>query len=60
MFPTFGLPAELVSENGSAFAGDKFEEFPKNNGIKCTPILLYHPTSSGQLERYMQSAKKCL
>ena len=51
LFATYGLPLQLVSDNGSQFTAVKFQHFLKENGVKhirCTP---YRPSSkSGLLE----------
>ena len=47
MFASYGIPEQLVSDNGPQFVSGCFEEFMKMNGvkhIKCTP---YHPSSNG-------------
>lgn len=33
-FPIFGLPEQIVSDNGSQFVSKEFSIFSKNNGIK--------------------------
>ena len=45
MFATHGLPATLVSDNGSNFTSSEFQEFMKKNGIKHIKVAPYHPTS---------------
>ena len=46
MFASYGIPEQLVSDNGPQFVSGCFEEFMKH--IKCTP---YHPSSNGTVER---------
>ena len=58
MFASYGIPEQLVSDNGPQFVSGCFEEFMKMNGvkhIKCTP---YHPSSNGAVERLVQTFKK--
>ena len=39
-FSNFGLPGEIVSDNGSQFTAQQFQEFCKSNGIKTLAYLL--------------------
>ena len=47
MFVAYGLPHQIVSDNGSQFTSDEFSSFMKANGIKNTRTTPYHPTSNG-------------
>ena len=58
MFATHGLPATLVSDNGSNFTGSEFQEFMKRNGIKNIKAASYHPASNGLAERAMRIFKE--
>ena len=56
-FAVLGLPITIVSDNGSCFTSDEFEQLCKANGItyvKCSP---YHPSSNGLAERAVQTVK---
>jgi len=50
MFATWGLPEEMVSDNGSPFQSAELAEFFKNNGIRHTFSPTYHPSSNGLSE----------
>lgn len=58
MFPTHGLPATLVSDNGSNFSSSEFQEFIKRNGIRHIKVAPYHPASNGLAERPVRIFKE--
>lgn len=57
MFAQFGLPEEVVSDNGPPHTSAEFCMFLKANGIKQTLIPAYHPASNGAAERSVQTVK---
>ena len=56
----YGTPNQLVTDNGPQFISEEFRKCLLTNGIKhiCTPI--YHQSTNGQVERYVQIVKKGL
>ncbi len=52
-FATFGLPLQLVSDNGPQFVAAEISEFFKQNGVKHIRCNLYHPASNGLAERFV-------
>jgi len=60
MFARYGLPRQVVSDNGPQFSAIEFENFLSTNGIKHIPISPYHPSSSGAAERAVQMVKRAL
>ena len=57
IFSHYGLPEQLVSDNGPHFTSQEFAEFMNRNGIKhilCSP---YHSPSNGLAEQFVQTFK---
>ena len=59
-FASFGLPKEIVSDNGPQFTAQDFSDFCRNNGIKHTLIPPYHPATNGAAERAVQVIKQAV
>ena len=51
MFAAYGLPAQLVSDNGPQFTAEQFANFMQVNGIKHIKYAPFHPASNGAVER---------
>ena len=49
-FSCFGLPKQLVSDNGPQFISEKFKDFMKENGINHLRTAAYHQSSNGQAD----------
>ena len=60
LFAKFGLPESVVTDNGTGFVSQEFETFLKNNGIRHTTSVPYHPASNGLAERAVEIVKKGL
>ena len=57
LFARFGLPEEVVSENGPQLGSEEFAHFLKQNGVKFSRVPPYHPASNGAAERSVQTTK---
>ena len=60
MFARFGLPKQLVSDNGPQFTSDEFEQFLVRNGVSHIRSSPYHPSTNGAAERLVQTVKQAL
>ena len=57
IFTRYGLPTQVVSDNGPPFQSFGYEEFLRQNGIQWILVSPYHPASSGLAERFVQTVK---
>ena len=46
----FGVPQEIVTDNGPQLTSHNFQEYCKDSGIKLTFATPRHPQSNGQTE----------
>uniref|UniRef100_A0A8C9TGR2 Gypsy retrotransposon integrase-like protein 1 n=1 Tax=Scleropages formosus TaxID=113540 RepID=A0A8C9TGR2_SCLFO len=60
LFAAYGLPQEVVTDNGPQFTSREFEQFLLLNGVKHTESPAYHPASNGLAERLVQNLKRTL
>ena len=56
-FAAFGLPEQIVLDNGPQFISEEFAAFMRQNHIKHIHSAPYHPASNGLAERFVQSLK---
>jgi transposase InsO family protein len=59
-FERYGIPDEIVSDNGSQFASSEFQKYTTRNNIRHTTLSPIYPQSNGLPERTVQTAKKLL
>ena len=60
IFACHGLPATLVSNNGSPFQSTEFQQFVAANGILHRKVPPYHPSSNGLAENMVKTVKHAL
>jgi hypothetical protein len=60
LFAVWGLPKHLHTDNAQQFCSSEFEQFLKANGIQHTTSAVYHPSSNGQAEHFVQDFKRTL
>ncbi|XP_026726970.1 uncharacterized protein K02A2.6-like [Trichoplusia ni] len=60
MWARFGLPKQLVSDNGPPFFSGEFQQFLNNNGIEHIFSAPYHPASNGAAENAVKICKKSI
>jgi transposase InsO family protein len=60
IFSRNGIPAQIVSDNGSQFSSDEFATLMRRNGIKHFKSAPYHPATNGLTERFSHTFKKSM
>ena len=60
LFAAYGLPLQVVTDNGPQFISDEFAGFMRGNGIRHIKSAPYHPATNGLAERFVQSLKQAL
>ena len=60
LFAAYGLPEQVVTDNGPQFIAEEFATFMRTNGIRHIRTAPYHPSSNGQAERFVQSFKQAI
>jgi transposase InsO family protein len=60
IFSHFGLPTQLISDNGHQLVSEEFCSFMEANGIQHFKSAPYHPAKNGLAERFVQTMKQAL
>ncbi|TRY76177.1 hypothetical protein TCAL_14746 [Tigriopus californicus] len=56
----YGVPEEVVTDQGVQFMSGEFANFLKSSGIKHCPTSPFHPASDGLTERYNRTLMNAL
>ena len=59
-FARYGIPCEVVSDNGPQFSSRKFKQFAESWEFKHTTTSPKHPQANGQVENAIGSTKSVL
>lgn len=59
-FARFGLPLEVVSDQGPPFTSSEFRNFLIRNGIRQSFSPIYHPASNGAAENAVKQCKRAI
>ena len=59
-FCQLGIPVTIVSDNGTCFTSQEFQDFLKLSGIRHVTSAVYRPATNGLAERMVQSFKSAL
>ncbi|CAM8972870.1 unnamed protein product [Rhodiola kirilowii] len=60
IFPRFGVPRSVISDNGSHFKEKHFEALLRKYGVSHKVATPYHPQTSGQVEILNREIKAIL
>ena len=60
LFAAYGLPEQIVTDNGTQFTSEEFQMFMKQNAVKHIHSAPYHPATNGEAERFVQTFKRAL
>jgi transposase InsO family protein len=60
VFPTYGIPQKIVSDNATEFSGLLMERMYKFSGITRKLTTPHNPKANGQVERYFRSMRAML
>ena len=59
-FARYGIPEEVISDNGPQFSSNEFAEFARTYKFRHTTFSPKNPQSNGQAKRTVQTAKGIL
>ena len=56
-FSVFGIPEEIISDNGSQFSAKEYHDFATRYGFRITTSSPHYPRGHGFIERQVQTIK---
>ena len=59
-FARYGIPEQIMSDNGPPFSSEPFREFCRSWGVQCVTSSPGHSQSNGMAESAVKAAKKML
>ena len=59
-FSDFGIPEEIICDNGPQFTSREYQDFAAKYGFKLTTSSPFYPKGHGYIERQIQSIKNLL
>lgn len=60
IFARFGLPLQMVTDNGPPFSSHELRDYFTKNNIIYTPISPYRPKGNGAAENAVRTVKNCI
>lgn len=60
IFARFGIPSQLVSDNGPPFFSEEFKIYCEKNKIRHTTSAPYRPQGNGEAENAVKTVKKAI
>ena len=60
LFARFGIPEQIVTDNGAQLVSEEFQAFVRSNGIRHLTSAPYHPATNGLAERAVETSKQAL
>ncbi|XP_019858297.1 PREDICTED: uncharacterized protein K02A2.6-like isoform X2 [Amphimedon queenslandica] len=60
LFGLYGLPEQIVTDNGPQFVSEEFCSFLRERGVKHFRSAPYHPATNGAVERFVKTFKQAL
>ena len=60
LIASFGIPKQIVTDNGPQFVAKEFQDFCNQQGIFHSLTPPYHPKSNGHPERFIQPFKRAV
>lgn len=57
-FSRYGIPTEIVTDNGRQFVSEEMTNFLRKNCIRHIRVTPYHPKSNGLVERLIKTLKR--